>query len=80
MKTLLIFVDWHTLDGSAISEHIDHEPLYSASERSLYFILQTLVDNNLLFPKYQSIYHTLQDKFSQVSLYSIACNYAGKNL
>jgi len=67
MRTLLMFVNWNTLDGGAISEHIDREPLYSASDISLYFILQALVENNLQFPKYQSIYQTLQDKFSQVS-------------
>lgn len=67
MKTLLMFVNWNTLDGAAISEHIDREPLYSASEISLYFILQALVENNLQFPKYQTIYQTLEDKFSQVS-------------
>lgn len=67
MRTLLMFVNWNTLDGAAISEHIDREPLYSASEISLYFMLQALVENNLQFPKYQSIYQTLQDKFSQVS-------------
>jgi len=67
MRTLLMFVNWNTLDGAAISEHIDRETLYSASEISLYFILQALVENNLQFPKYQSIYQTLQDKFSQVS-------------
>lgn len=76
MKTLLMFVNWNTLDGAAISEHIDREPLYSASEVSLYCILQTLVENNLLFPKYQSIYQVLQDKFSQVSLCLIAYTYA----
>ncbi|KDR16311.1 myoneurin-like [Zootermopsis nevadensis] len=65
MKTLLMFVNWNTLDGAAISEHIDREPLYSNSEISLYLILQALVENNLLFPKYQSIYQALQDKFSQ---------------
>lgn len=76
MKTLLMFVNWNTLDGAAISEHIDREPLYSNSEISLYLILQALVENNLLFPKYQSIYQALQDKFSQVSLNSIAFSYA----
>jgi hypothetical protein len=76
MKTLLMFVNWNTLDGAAISEHIDREPLYSASEISLYFILQALVENNLLFPKYQTIYQALQDKFSQVGFYSVACSYA----
>ncbi|CAG2057920.1 unnamed protein product [Timema podura] len=65
MRTLLTFVDWNTLDGAMISEHVDREPLYSSSEISLYFILQALVDNNLLFPKYQGIYQALQDKFIQ---------------
>ncbi|KAJ9590612.1 hypothetical protein L9F63_016382, partial [Diploptera punctata] len=65
MKTLLTFVDWNTLDGAVITTHIDCEPLYSASELSLFSILQALVNNNLLFPKYQSIYQVLQNKFSQ---------------
>lgn len=71
MKTLLMYVNWNTVDGATISEHIDCEPLYSASEISLYFFLQALVENNLLFPKYQSIYQALQDKFSQVGLYPV---------
>ncbi|KAJ8870589.1 hypothetical protein PR048_029612 [Dryococelus australis] len=65
MRALLTFVDWNGLDGVLISEHVDREPLYSNSEACLYFILQALVDNNLLFPKYQGIYQALQDKFIQ---------------
>ncbi|XP_068082056.1 zinc finger protein 879 [Anabrus simplex] len=65
MRALLTFVDWNALDGAKITEHVDREPLYSTSEVSLYFILQSLVENNLLFAKYQGVYQALQEKFSQ---------------
>ncbi|XP_063218012.1 uncharacterized protein LOC134528370 isoform X2 [Bacillus rossius redtenbacheri] len=65
MRALLTFVDWNGVDGVLVSEHVDREPLYSSSEACLYFVLQALVDNNLLFPKYQGIYQALQDKFIQ---------------
>ncbi|KAK7794362.1 hypothetical protein R5R35_007243 [Gryllus longicercus] len=65
MRALLTFVDWHAVDGNAITEHIDREPLYSTSELSLYFVLQSLMENNLLFTKYQGVFQALQEKLNQ---------------
>ncbi|XP_049777007.1 myoneurin-like isoform X1 [Schistocerca cancellata] len=65
IRALLTFVDWSNLEATFISEQIDKDQLYSMSEISFYFVLQSLAESNLLFPKYQSAYQALQQKFPQ---------------
>lgn len=66
-KHLLLNMDWPTIDPNVIVDFIDQEPLFGTSERSFYYVLQSLAEKGIQVQKYDEIYRALQQRFGQVS-------------
>lgn len=65
-KQMLTNIDWSSMEQSTIFAYVDHEPLFGTSERCFYYVLQSLGDKNIHLPKYENMFHMLQQKFGQV--------------
>lgn len=65
-KQLLLNMEWTTMDHNVIMEFIDQEPLFGTSERSFYYVLQSLAEKGIHVQKYDEIYQALQQRFGQV--------------
>lgn len=66
MRTLLTFINWHSLDRSFIEEHFAVEPLYKENKHCLFFCLDGLKESGINLYAYQTIYNNLKSQFGSV--------------
>ncbi|XP_013790709.2 zinc finger protein 652-like isoform X2 [Limulus polyphemus] len=63
LRALLTFVAWRTINECVILSHLDSTDLYRSSKRCLYFILESLEENDIRFDQYKNTYEELKTQY-----------------